>query len=127
MLGQHCLYKAMEANHPMLRTLLRIGAEKSRWDSHAEVEQIAAKPSTPKAATMTTLAAVLSAWEDSTGKHTWRNVTAWDTRVLRALTEWGYRPSDVERLLLGEEQPDTTTADDCDDGVASADATHSAA
>ncbi|MFC7501543.1 nuclease, partial [Nocardioides sp. GCM10030258] len=101
--GQHFLYKAMEANHPMLRTLLDHGADKSRWDSASEVANIATKASTPKAATMTTLAAVVSAWEATTGKHSWRNPSHWDARMLGALMEWGYEPSEVERILLGEE------------------------
>ncbi|WP_248580887.1 ParB/RepB/Spo0J family partition protein [Nocardioides sp. InS609-2] len=46
--GQHFLYKGMEANHPLLRTLLGTGADKSRWDSAGEVASIATKASTPK-------------------------------------------------------------------------------
>jgi ParB family chromosome partitioning protein len=49
---------------------------------------------------MTTLAAIVTAWEASTGKHTWRNPNAWDARVLEALTRWGYQPSEVENLLF---------------------------
>jgi len=109
--GQWFLYKGMEANHPMLRTLLGTGADKSRWDSSGEVASIAAKASTPKAAIMTTLAAVVSAWEATTGKHSWRNPSAWDARVLGALVEWGYQPSEVERILLGEEQQPSTEND----------------
>ncbi len=101
--GQHFLYKAMEQNHPMLRTLLDHGADKSRWDSASEVASIATKASTPKAATMTTLAAVVAAWEATTGKHSWRNPSHWDARMLGALMAWGYEPSVVERILLGEE------------------------
>jgi ParB family chromosome partitioning protein len=92
--GQHFLYEAMEQNHPMLRTLLDDGADKSRWDSASEVASIASIASTPKAATMTTLAAVVTAWEATTGKHSWRNPTCWDARMLGALMEWGYEPSD---------------------------------
>ena len=104
----------MEANHPMLRTLLGTGADKSRWDSSGEVASIAAKASTPKAAIMTTLAAVVSAWEATTGKHSWRNPSAWDARVLGALVEWGYQPSEVERILLGEEPQPRTGSDEPD-------------
>ena len=93
----------MEQNHPMLRTLLDHGADKSRWDSASEVASIATKASTPKAATMTTLAAVVAAWEATTGKHSWRNPSHWDARMLGALMAWGYEPSVVERILLGEE------------------------
>ena len=114
--GQWFLYKGMEASHPMLRTLLGTGADKSRWDSSGEVAGIAAKASTPKAAIMVTLAAVVSAWEATTGKHSWRNPTAWDARVLGALVEWGYQPSEVERLLLGEEPQPSAESDGDDTG-----------
>jgi ParB family chromosome partitioning protein len=117
--GQHFLYKAMEQNHPMLRTLLDHGADKSRWDSANEVANIATKASTPRAATMTTLAAVVTAWEATTGKHSWRNPSHWDARVLGALTEWGYEPSEVERILLGEE-PASVEADASDEASDSA-------
>ena len=36
--------------------------------------------------------------------------------------EWGYKPSDVERLLLGEEQADNAHADDSEGRAESADA-----
>ncbi|MDN5896330.1 chromosome partitioning protein, ParB family [Brevibacterium sp. Mu109] len=113
--GEHSLYKAMEANHPRLRDLLGVGADKSRWDSHGEVAGIAAKATTPKASTMTTLAAVIAAWEDSTSKHTWRNPDDWDARVLGALIEWGYEASEVEGILIGLD--DTHEADTEDDSA----------
>ena len=63
---------------------------------------------------MTTLAAVVTAWEATTGRHSWRNPSRWDARMLGALVEWGYEPSEVERILLGEE-PVTEPADESDD------------
>jgi ParB family chromosome partitioning protein len=120
--GQHSLYKAMESAHPMLRKLLDVGADRTRWDSRAEVASIAAKATTPKAATMIALATVLTAWEDSIDQHTWRNPTTWDARVLGALIEWGDQASDVESILLGH--PETSAEDDTtasSDGDAGAD------
>jgi ParB family chromosome partitioning protein len=103
--GHHTLSKAMDHRHPMLFTLLGIEVAGGGYygGGHEECRKIAEKATTPKAAIMTTLAALVAAWEGSTGKHMWRNPTAWDARVLRALMEWGYQPSDVERLLTGEE------------------------
>ena len=127
--GHHTVSKAMEHRHPMLFTLLGIDTPTGYYGAgHEECRKIATKASTPKAATMTTLAAVLTAWEDSTGKHTWRSPTAWDARMLGALTEWGYPPSDVERLLLSEE-PVTEPAHEGDDAEPQAEndeATHAA-
>ena len=111
----------MDHRHPMLFTLLGVERPTGYYGAgHDECRKIATKASTPKAATMTTLAAVVAAWEATTGKHSWRNPTAWDARVLGALVEWGYQPSEVERILLGEEQPPTTedASDDADDNDA---------
>ena len=94
---------------------------------YEECHKIATKASTPKAATMTTLAAVVAAWDATTGKHSWRNPTAWDARVLGALVEWGYQPSDVERILLGEEPPSSTGSDEPEDEATDAEASDSAA
>lgn len=118
--GPHFLYKAMENNHPMLRTLSGVGADKSRWDSGGELASIVAKGTTPKAAIMTTLGAVVTAWEATLGKHTWRNPSKWDARMLAALAEWGYQPSEVESLLLPQ-------AEDSAEDDEQASAEHSAA
>ncbi len=113
--GHHSLSKAMDHRHPMIFTLLGIDVPTGYYGAgHDECHKIATKASTPKAATMTTLAAIVAAWEATTGKHSWRNPTAWDSRVLGALVEWGYQPSEVERILLGEE-PQPSTEDDSDD------------
>ena len=116
--GHHSLSKAMDHRHPMLFTLLGVDVPTGFYYGAGpeECRKIATKASTPKAATMTTLAAVIAAWEATTGKHSWRNPTAWDARVLGALVEWGYQPSEVERILLGEEQQ--PTAEDADDNAA---------
>lgn len=101
--GNYTLSKAMDHRHPMLFKLLGIDVPSGYYGAgYEECQKIATKATTPKGATMTVLAAVLAAWEDSTGKQTWRNPTGWDARVLGALAEWGYEPSDVERLLLGD-------------------------
>ncbi|KQY64599.1 ParB N-terminal domain-containing protein [Nocardioides sp. KIGAM211] len=123
--GHHSLSKAMDHRHPMLFTLLGIPAPTGYYGAgQDECRKITTKATTPKAATMTTLAAVVAAWEATTGKHSWRNPSAWDARVLGALVEWGYQPSEVECILLGEEpEPDADTegeanADEASDSAA---------
>ncbi len=129
--GHHSLSKALDQAHPRLRDLLphTVTASSeiaSPWaDRAADRARLLARATTPKAATMLTLGVVLAAWEDSTGKHTWRNPTAWDARILTTLQGWGYQPSDVELLLTpgggddltgdlnGDAQPDP---DDSGDG-----------
>lgn len=111
--GQFTLTKAMDSAHPMLRDLLGLDTASVYGGGRAATERLATKQSTPKAATLTTLAAVLAAWEAGTGKHSWRHPTAWDARVLGALMEWGYQPSEVESLLIDAGPPrDDAAADD---------------
>lgn len=99
--ADHHLQKAMEQQHPMLRTLLGVEPQTGIYDgTRSACARLATQPSTSKAATIRTLAAVLAAWEQTSGVHTWRNPTAWDARIMTALTGWGYQPSDVEALLL---------------------------
>ena len=111
MSGQFTLTKAMDAAHPMLRELLGLDT-RSVYGAGRQAAARLAQQATPKAATMTTLAAVVTAWEASTGKHTWRNPTAWDARVLGALTQWGYQPSEVETLLLAPHPTNDQPTDD---------------
>lgn len=126
--GHHSLSKAMDHRHPMLFTLLGVDRPTGYYGAgHDECHKIATKASTPKVAAMTTLAAVIAAWEATTGKHSWRNPTAWDARVLGALVEWGYQPSEVERILLGEEPPTNTGSDEPEDEASDAEASDSAA
>lgn len=98
--GQFTLTKAMDAAHPTLRELLGLDTASVYGGGRQAAEHLAGQQATPKAATMTTLAAVVTAWEGSTGKHTWRTPNSWDARVLGALAKWGYQPSEVESLLL---------------------------
>lgn len=111
--GHHTLSKAMDHRHPRLFGLLGIDVPSGYYGAgYEECHKIATRAASPKGAIMTTLAAVVAAWEDSIGKHTWRNPTQWDARMLAALIEWGYQPSDVERLLIGEEPSDDSATDD---------------
>jgi ParB family transcriptional regulator, chromosome partitioning protein len=110
--GQFTLTKAMDAAHPTLRELLGLDTASVYCGGLQAAERLADQQATPKAATMTTLAAVVTAWEASTGKHTWRNPNAWDARVLGALTNWGYQPSEVETLLLAAPTTNNHPTDD---------------
>lgn len=104
--GQFTLTKAMDSAHPMLRDLLGLDTGSVYGGGRQAAERLADRQATPKAATTTTLAAIVAAWEASTGKHTWRNPNAWDARVLGALAAWGYQPSEVESLLLASDPTD---------------------
>jgi ParB family chromosome partitioning protein len=122
--GHYTLSKAMDHRHPMIFRLLDVERPGTHGGLIQACDTLAARATTPKASTMVTLAVVVAAWEDATGRHSWRNPTAWDARVLGALVEWGYEPSEVERIVLGEEpasvQADTTddTTDEAGDSAA---------
>lgn len=112
--GGYSLEKAIGDRHPMLRTLTGVGADKTSWDAKGDLATLAAKANTPKTAIMTTLAAVVTAWEATLTRMTWRGPSPWDARMLTALAEWGYQPSDVERLLLPQPEP-AEPEDEADD------------
>lgn len=79
----------MDSAHPMLRDLLGLDTVSVYGGGRQATERLAAQHATPKAATMTTLAAVVTGWQASIGKHTWRNPSTWDALVLGALAKWG--------------------------------------
>lgn len=108
--GPYWMTRAMNDRHPLLRTLLGGVEESDPFAGTAECSRLA-NTATTKAATLRSLAAVLAAWDASTGVHTWRTPGAWDARILTAMTGWGYRPSDVEQLLLPDSSaPSADTA-----------------
>lgn len=106
---QHPLTHAMSNGHDLLADLLGLTPPSGYQSSADLAERALAHASTPAAATMRTLAAVLAAWEARTGVHTWRNPGPYDAAVMSALIGWGYTPSDVEHLLTDnpDDQADT--------------------
>jgi ParB family chromosome partitioning protein len=110
---QYSLSHALEHGHTLLPTLLGIHTPEGVYQSRAQMcARVLAQATTPKAATMRTLAAVLAAWEDRSGVHTWRNPCPWDAAIMAALIGWGYPASDVEQLLVSRDAPDDHDATD---------------
>ncbi len=107
---QYPLTHAMSNGHALLADLLSL-APASGYQSGADLaERAMAHATTPAAATMRTLAAVLAAWEARCGVHTWRNPGPYDAAVMSALIAWGYTPSDVEHLLIPDDETAASTA-----------------
>ena len=102
----HSLTKAMSSRHQMLRKVASPTTEGGDYYGDAAAQALATQPTTPKAQTMRTLAAVLLAWEENTDVHTWRNPGPWDRRIMAALITWGYEPSEVEQLLTSHDNAD---------------------
>ena len=103
LLREHSLSHALQHGHALLPDLLGVKpAEEvpACYGDRATCARIIEQATTPKAATMRTLAAVLAAWESRSGTHTWRNPSDWDAAVMGVLVGWGYPASDVEHLLI---------------------------
>ena len=101
---EYSLSHALQHGHSLLPDLLGVKAVEddgpAYYGNRATCARIIEQAATPKAATMRTLAAVLAAWEERSGVHTWRNPGAWDAAVMGALVGWGYPASEVEQLLI---------------------------
>lgn len=103
--GPHWLGQALDDRHAYLRGLVCGEQAHPTYtdEGRQQVQALHTTQCTAKAQTMRTLAAILAAWEARTDVHTWRRADAWDRRVMAALTQWGYSPSEVEQLLLSEQ------------------------
>lgn len=99
----HWFEKAMQQRHPMLCSTLGKPHPETYYAGATECADLAVAASTPKAAIVRTLAAVLLAWEHDSDVFTWRRRDEWDSRIMAALIGWGYEASDIERSLLPAE------------------------
>lgn len=72
---------------------------------YLEADKLAALvEQTPSKALHVALAIVLGACESVTSKESWRHPSAADTAYLTRLAAWGYNLSDVEKIVIGEEE-----------------------
>lgn len=110
--GPHWLGSALDDRHAFLRGLLTGQEVRPAYtdEGRQQIEALHTTQGTAKAQTMRTLAAIVAAWEAHTDVHTWRGPDQWDQRVMAALTDWGYKPSEVEQLLLAEQDQDDEDA-----------------
>lgn len=110
--GPHWLGSALDDRHAFLRGLLTGQEVRPAYtdEGRQQIEALHTTQGTTKAQTMRTLAAIVAAWEAHTDVHTWRGPDQWDRRVMAALTDWGYKPSEVEQLLLAEQDQDDEDA-----------------
>lgn len=104
---QYSLTHALSNGHDLLGDLLGLRPTDGGYQSGAQVAaRVLAQATTPAAATMRTLAAVLAAWEARSGVHTWRNPGDYDAAIMAALVGWGYPASEVEQLLTAPDEHD---------------------
>jgi ParB family chromosome partitioning protein len=88
-------------------TLLGLDAQDSEWGA-SPIDTIAATQ--PARSGNVAVAVVLSAIEDSTGRHTWRSPDRGAVAYFEQIAAWGYPLSDVEQNVIGA----TTPSDDAD-------------
>jgi hypothetical protein len=54
---------------------------------------------------MLALALLVSEWESTLSRNTWRRPSDRDRRYFTALIGWGYKPSEVEQIILTKPDP----------------------
>jgi ParB family chromosome partitioning protein len=72
-----------------------------RYDAKSNITA-QADAASPRQVLMLALAVLVCEWESTTSRNTRRHPSDRDRRHLTALIGWGYKPSDVERLILSE-------------------------
>ncbi len=102
----HALTQALTGSHSLAGVLLGCPEQAAGYGRGAAGVLGLLEGSSERRAEVVTLALVLAAYEDATGKHSWRHVDPATARYLQFLTEAGYTPSPVERLATGH-QPTT--------------------
>ncbi|MER7436426.1 ParB/RepB/Spo0J family partition protein [Pseudonocardia alni] len=108
----HDLRRAMESGHPTACELLGLTAVGSVHTGRPNPIEALAATATPARATLLTLAVLLGAAEDATGRQTWRNPSPESRAYFAALRDWGYPLSPVEQLALGDIDATPIPSDD---------------
>ena len=100
--GDHALRKGLENRHRYARELLKMShGYASGGDPLAQTMATA----TENRVTQLAVVAVLAAYEDATGVHSWRNPDDATGRYLTYLAACGYTLSTVERLAIPKPKP----------------------
>lgn len=119
----HDLRRAMESGHPTACELLGLTLVGSVYAGRSNPIEALAATAAPARATLLTLAVLLGAAEDATGRQTWRNPSPESRTYFAALRDWGYPLSPVEQLALGDIDATPIQSDDdvADDAAATPD------
>lgn len=110
--GGHDLRRAMESGHPTACEVLGFAPVGSLYTGRPNPITEAAATASPQRATQLTLAVLLGAAEDATGRQTWRSPEPGHRAYFTALRDWGYPLSPVEQLVLPDPDQPTTTIQD---------------
>jgi len=100
----HTLTQALTGSHPLAGGLLSC-PEQAGYGRGATGILGLLDGASERRAEVITLALVLAAYEDATGKHSWRHLDPATARYLHFLTGAGYTPSPVEQLGSGQQPP----------------------
>jgi len=101
----HALTQALTGSHRLAGVLLGCPEQPAGYGRGAAGVLGLLEGASERRAEVVTLALVLAAYEDATGKHSWRHVDPATARYLQFLTDAGYTPSAVERLASGHQPP----------------------
>ena len=122
--GSHWLREAVTTHPSLLAEMLGVEPVAGRYGiATVRAEDVIAKAAatSPKKATLLTIAMIFCAWEttagaDDQGKSSWRTGGDSARRILGQMAAWGYPLSDVEKLAVA---PPTGDADIIDAGAVS--------
>ncbi len=104
-----------ETSHETYANLTRQGDQDAAsyqryWGVTSKIEA-RANAAAPRQVLMLALALIVCEWESTLNRNTWRRPADRDRRYLNALIGWGYKPSDVERLIIAQPEADNAQAD----------------
>jgi ParB family chromosome partitioning protein len=98
----HALTQALTNGHKLGHDLLGLGEQAPTYGRRAQALADLLATAGDARAQMIALGLVLAAYEEATGRHTWRNVHAASARYLHFLQTNGYELSTVELRACGE-------------------------
>ncbi len=101
----------MQEGHRLATGLLGIEVE-SAWDASRRAVVGAFESAGDARAQVIALGLVLCGYEDQLGVHSWRRPDGAARRYFTALAGWGYELSDVEEVVIGEEQSVEPTSEE---------------
>ena len=111
--GDWQLCQSMGQGHELGRELLGLsGDEAGRYGADRSAILTALDAANDARAQVIALGLILGDYEAHLGVHSWRNPNGESRQYLAALVGWGYEPSEVEQLVLGNDQE----ADEATDG-----------
>lgn len=92
--------QAPKGAEAFIATALVHGWTPESYDVRTEAAKRLTPSTTARAALRVAVSVLLNGWDAKTSRNTWRNPSEQDAAMIEAMTSWGYKPSDVEALVV---------------------------